>query len=102
MYAICVVLLLFFIHTSFSHSPGSPSALELLKTAIEQAGFTEKVVIGMDVAASEFYCEGKYDLDFKSPPNTDRHISADELSQIYQGFINDYPGSFYYCNCYWC
>ncbi|KAL2084905.1 hypothetical protein ACEWY4_020423 [Coilia grayii] len=66
-------------------------ALELLKTAIGQAGFTDKVVIGMDVAASEFYCEGKYDLDFKSPPNTDRHITADELSQIYQGFINNYP-----------
>uniref|UniRef100_A0AAY4AMT6 phosphopyruvate hydratase n=1 Tax=Denticeps clupeoides TaxID=299321 RepID=A0AAY4AMT6_9TELE len=66
-------------------------ALELLKTAIDQAGFTDKVVIGMDVAASEFYCEGKYDLDFKSPPNPDRHISAEELSQIYQGFINNYP-----------
>uniref|UniRef100_A0AAY4AMT2 phosphopyruvate hydratase n=1 Tax=Denticeps clupeoides TaxID=299321 RepID=A0AAY4AMT2_9TELE len=66
-------------------------SLELLKTAIDQAGFTDKVVIGMDVAASEFYCEGKYDLDFKSPPNPDRHISAEELSQIYQGFINNYP-----------
>ncbi|XP_041963134.1 gamma-enolase-like isoform X1 [Alosa pseudoharengus] len=66
-------------------------ALELLKTAIEQAGFTDKVVIGMDVAASEFYCEGKYDLDFKSSPNPERHITADELSQIYQGFVNNYP-----------
>ncbi|CDR09723.1 unnamed protein product, partial [Oncorhynchus mykiss] len=51
-------------------------ALELIKTAIEKA---DKVVIGMDVAASEFYKEGKYDLDFKSPPNADRHISAQEL-----------------------
>lgn len=76
----------------YSYTPVSSSALELLKTAIEQAGFTDKVVIGMDVAASEFYCEGKYDLDFKSPPNPDRHISADELSQIYQGFVNNYPG----------
>ncbi|KAJ8392909.1 hypothetical protein AAFF_G00071130 [Aldrovandia affinis] len=66
-------------------------ALELLKTAIEKAGFTDKVVIGMDVAASEFYRDGKYDLDFKSPPNPDRHISADELSEIYQSFVNDYP-----------
>lgn len=46
----------------------------------------------MDVAASEFYREGKYDLDFKSPPDSSRHISADELSEIYQGFVNDYPG----------
>ncbi|CAO2643977.1 Eno3 [Lemmus lemmus] len=30
-------------------------ALELLKTAIQAAGYPDKVVIGMDVAASEFY-----------------------------------------------
>lgn len=46
----------------------------------------------MDVAASEFFSEGKYDLDFKSPPNAARNISADELASIYQGFINNYPG----------
>ncbi|PWA23844.1 hypothetical protein CCH79_00010936 [Gambusia affinis] len=66
-------------------------ALELIKTAIEKAGFTDKVVIGMDVAASEFFSEGKYDLDFKSPPNAARNISAEELASIYQGFINNYP-----------
>uniref|UniRef100_A0A674EPI9 phosphopyruvate hydratase n=1 Tax=Salmo trutta TaxID=8032 RepID=A0A674EPI9_SALTR len=66
-------------------------SLELIKTAIEKAGFTDKVVIGMDVAASEFYKGGKYDLDFKSPPNADRHISAQELCDMYQGFVNDYP-----------
>uniref|UniRef100_A0A8C4EPS7 phosphopyruvate hydratase n=1 Tax=Dicentrarchus labrax TaxID=13489 RepID=A0A8C4EPS7_DICLA len=66
-------------------------SLELIKTAIEKAGFTDKVVIGMDVAASEFFIEGKYDLDFKSAPNAARNISADELASIYQGFINNYP-----------
>uniref|UniRef100_A0A8C2E749 phosphopyruvate hydratase n=1 Tax=Cyprinus carpio TaxID=7962 RepID=A0A8C2E749_CYPCA len=66
-------------------------ALELIKTAIDKAGFTDKVVIGMDVAASEFYRDGKYDLDFKSPPNPDRHITSDELLEIYQTFVNDYP-----------
>uniref|UniRef100_A0A9J7ZZ55 phosphopyruvate hydratase n=1 Tax=Cyprinus carpio carpio TaxID=630221 RepID=A0A9J7ZZ55_CYPCA len=66
-------------------------ALELIKTAIDKAGFTDKVVIGMDVAASEFYRDGKYDLDFKSPPNPDRHITSDELVEIYQTFVNDYP-----------
>lgn len=40
--------------------------LELLKTAIAKAGYTGKVVIGMDVAASEFYGADKtYDLNFK-------------------------------------
>ena len=36
-----------------------------MKDAIALAGYSDKVVIGMDVAASEFYKEGKYDLDFK-------------------------------------
>ncbi|KAA0710021.1 Gamma-enolase [Triplophysa tibetana] len=67
-------------------------ALELIKTAIHKAGFTDKVVIGMDVAASEFYRDGKYDLDFKSPPDPNRHITGDELLEIYQTFVNDYPG----------
>uniref|UniRef100_A0A8C6U162 phosphopyruvate hydratase n=1 Tax=Neogobius melanostomus TaxID=47308 RepID=A0A8C6U162_9GOBI len=66
-------------------------ALDLLQTAIEKAGFTDKVVVGMDVAASEFYREGKYDLDFKSPPDSSRHISGEELADIYQGFVNNYP-----------
>ena len=41
--------------------------LELLKLAIEKAGYTGRIMIGMDVAASEFCKEGKYDLDFKNP-----------------------------------
>lgn len=47
----------------------------------------------MDVAASEFYREGKYDLDFKSPPDPERHISGEELADIYQGFVSNYPGT---------
>lgn len=33
--------------------------LELVKTAIESAGYTGKIHIAMDVAASEFYKDGK-------------------------------------------
>lgn len=34
---------------------------------MQQAGYTGKVKIGMDVAASEFYTDDKkYDLDFKT------------------------------------
>ena len=40
--------------------------LELCKKAIEKAGYTGKIEIGMDVAASEFCKDGKYDLDFKN------------------------------------
>ncbi|XP_017336751.1 gamma-enolase isoform X1 [Ictalurus punctatus] len=66
-------------------------ALELIKTAIDKAGFTDKVVIGMDVAASEFYRDGKYDLDFKSPPDPERNITSEKLLEIYQSFVNDFP-----------
>jgi len=41
--------------------------LELLKVAIEKAGYTGRIEIGMDVAASEFCKDKKYDLDFKNP-----------------------------------
>merc|ERR1712139_522075 len=45
--------------------------LDLLVSAIEQAGYTGKVKIGMDVAASEFWLDDKkvYDLDFKTENN---------------------------------
>lgn len=40
-------------------------ALNLIQDAIAKAGYTGKVEIGMDVAASEFFKDGLYDLDFK-------------------------------------
>ncbi|GAB1291274.1 Gamma-enolase [Apodemus speciosus] len=66
-------------------------ALELVKEAIDKAGYTEKMVIGMDVAASEFYRDGKYDLDFKSPADPSRYITGDQLGALYQDFVRNYP-----------
>ncbi|XP_052573276.1 alpha-enolase [Peromyscus californicus insignis] len=66
-------------------------ALELLKNAIGKAGYTDQVVIGMDVAASEFFRSGKYDLDFKSPDDASRYITPDQLADLYKSFIQDYP-----------
>lgn len=66
-------------------------ALELLKHAIAKAGYTDKVVIGMDIAASEFFRGGKYDLDFKSPDDPSRYINASELGELYMSFIQDCP-----------
>ncbi|KAJ6658765.1 hypothetical protein lerEdw1_019686 [Lerista edwardsae] len=66
-------------------------ALELLKNAISKAGYTDKIVIGMDVAASEFYRDGKYDLDFKSPDDPSRYITPDQLADLYKGFVKNYP-----------
>ena len=66
--------------------------LELLKEAIEKAGYTGRVQIGMDCAASEFYRDGKYDLDFKNP-NADpsNHLTGEQLIDLYQSFIAEYP-----------
>lgn len=69
------------------------AALELLKTAIEKAGYPDKIIIGMDVAASEFFRSGKYDLDFKSPDDPSRHISGEQLGDLYRSFIKGYPGN---------
>ncbi|KAJ6869648.1 hypothetical protein NC651_034396 [Populus alba x Populus x berolinensis] len=68
--------------------------LELLKTAIAKAGYTGKVVIGMDVAASEFYNDKDktYDLNFKEENNDgSQKISGDSLKNVYKSFVADYP-----------
>ncbi|GAA0164499.1 lyase [Lithospermum erythrorhizon] len=68
--------------------------LELLKTAIAKAGYTDKIVIGMDVAASEFF-DGKdksYDLNFKEENNNgSQKLSGDQLKDLYKSFASEYP-----------
>lgn len=77
----------------------------MIKEAISKAGYTDEVVIGMDVAASEFYREGKYDLDFKSPDDPNRYVTPGELADLYKSFVKDYPGNlltqthFAHCSC---
>jgi len=67
-------------------------ALNLITEAIQKAGYTGKIEIGMDVAASEFFRDGKYDLDFKNPkPDPSTFISSDQLGALYQEFIKEYP-----------
>merc|ERR1712212_738752 len=67
-------------------------ALELLVEAIKKAGYEGKIMIGMDIAASEFFKNGKYDLDFKNPNTKEADwISSDSLLEMYKGFIKDYP-----------
>ena len=69
-------------------------ALELITQAIAKAGYTGKVHIGMDVAASEFYDskDGHYNLDFKSSePNAALKVSPDGLADIYRDMCAKYP-----------
>jgi len=69
--------------------------LNLVVEAIEKAGYTGKVKIGMDVAAAEFYtAEKMYDLDFKTEgeaKDKSQTISSDQLTAIYEKFCQDYP-----------
>ncbi|CAH1100031.1 unnamed protein product [Psylliodes chrysocephalus] len=72
--------------------PSAEEALSLIQQAIAKAGYTGQIEIGMDVAASEFYKEGLYDLDFKNPKSDrSKWIKGSELYQIYQGFISKFP-----------
>ncbi|KAJ7978808.1 Enolase [Quillaja saponaria] len=67
--------------------------LVLLIGAIEKAGYTGKIKIGMDVAASEFYTkDGRYDLNFKNQPNDGAHVhSAQLLCELYKDFVKEFP-----------
>lgn len=70
----------------------SEEGLELLKIAIDKAGYTGKVFIGMDCAASEFFKEGKYDLDFKNK-NSDpsKWVTPEQLQEMYKMFTSKFP-----------
>jgi len=68
--------------------------LDLLVQAIEAAGYTGKVKIGMDVAASEFWLDEKkvYDLDFKTENNDGSQCKDGEaLTGLYKEFVEQYP-----------
>merc|ERR1712176_652370 len=69
-------------------------ALDILMEALKKSGHMDKVKIGTDVAASEFYnADTKlYDLDFKnkdSPPEMKK--TAAQLIEVYQNWISKYP-----------
>ncbi|CAG0883822.1 unnamed protein product [Cyprideis torosa] len=67
-------------------------ALSLIQEAIEKAGYTGKIEIGMDVAASEFFKEGKYDLDFKNPASdASLWLEPNKLADLYREFCKDFP-----------
>ena len=61
---------------------------ELIMEAIQKAGYTPKkdVCIAIDVAASEFYHEGKYELVGEG-----RSLTTDELIDFYEELVDKYP-----------
>lgn len=68
--------------------------LRLLEEAISTAGYTGKIKLGMDVAASEFWKEDSksYDLDFKNDDNDGSQcLSGEQLGDLYKEFCADFP-----------
>lgn len=68
--------------------------LKLLEEAIAMAGYTGKIKLGMDVAASEFWKDDKkvYDLDFKNPNNDGSQcLSGEALGDMYKDFCANFP-----------
>lgn len=68
--------------------------LRLLEEAIAMAGYTGKIKVGMDVAASEFWKDDKkvYDLDFKTAENDGSQcLTGEQLGDLYKGFVKDFP-----------
>jgi len=68
-------------------------ALDVLMDALDKSGHAAKVKIGTDVAASEFYIDGKYDLDFKNPAggSPDMKKTAVEMIDYYKDWFAKYP-----------
>lgn len=55
------------------------------------AGYEDKVQYAMDCAASEFYVDGKYDLDFKTENNDGSHkLTSQQLQDFYNELSNEY------------
>lgn len=61
-------------------------ALDTIISAIKAAGYEpgKEISIGLDVASSEFYKDGKYEFEGKS-------LSSDEMIEFYEKLINEYP-----------
>ncbi|MCK6371350.1 MAG: phosphopyruvate hydratase [Gammaproteobacteria bacterium] len=68
--------------------PSNAAALDTIMVAIEQAGFRAgaDVYLGLDVASSEFFREGRYHLEGEG-----RSFSPQEFSSYLRGLTDAYP-----------
>jgi enolase len=62
------------------------AALDLILVAIEGAGFKvgSQIALAMDVAATEFFTEGKYEFEGKS-------LTSDQMITYYSDLVSNYP-----------
>ncbi len=68
--------------------PSNEKALDLIVEAIKKSGYTGKVKIGMDVAASSFYEKGIYKLKISG---REKKLKSKELMEWYKKLLAKYP-----------
>jgi enolase len=68
--------------------PSNQAALDTIMTAIEKAGFRpgDDILLGLDVASSEFYSDGVYDL-----ASENRQFDAAGFAGYLEGLVDAYP-----------
>ncbi len=68
--------------------PSNRAALDTIVEAVEKAGFRlgEDILLGLDVASSEFYRDGVYRLD-----SEDREFDAAGFADYLAGLVDAYP-----------
>ena len=69
--------------------PNNAAALDLISEAVEKAGYKlgDDIVFALDVAATEFYRDGKYHLGGEG----NAVWSSDEMIDWYAGLVKKYP-----------
>ncbi len=68
--------------------PSNEAAVEIILEAIKKAGYRpgKDIALAMDVASTEFYKDGKYNLEREG-----KVVTADELINIYKDWCKKYP-----------
>jgi len=68
--------------------PGNEAGIEVILQAIEKAGFKagNDILLGADIASSEFYKDGKYNLESEN-----RKLSSEEFVDYLEGWAKNYP-----------
>jgi enolase len=66
--------------------PSNRAALELISEAVEKAGYKlgTDIALALDVAATEFFKDGKYTFEGKQ-------LSAQEMTDYYASLVADFP-----------
>ena len=64
-------------------------ALDLIMEAIKASNYEGKVKIAMDAAATSFFKDGEYVLDYKTTSST--KMNSKEMIDLYNEMINKYP-----------